>query len=100
MVVAADKGNASVLMDREEYITKALVIIEHKSFDAVKRCPKNTIEKKLNKFLLCLFQERPLPRFYGLGKIHKQDALLHPAISAILPYLPSCHPAISAVHLN
>ena len=75
-----------------------LAIIQRKPFEAVKRCPAKQVETKLNKFLWCLFQERriteplynqlhasecPLPRLYGLVKIHKQDAPLCPVISAI-----------------
>ena len=98
MIVLADKGNATVLMDRDEYVRKALTIIEHKPFEVVKRCPARQIETTLNKFLWRLFQERritkplynrlhasecPLPRFYGMAKIHKPEVPLRPVISAV-----------------
>ena len=51
VIVPADKGNATVLMDRDEYIAKALAIVEHKPFAAVKRCPAKQVETKLNSFL-------------------------------------------------
>ena len=82
-IVPADKGNATVLMDRDEYIKKVLAIIEHTPFEAVKMCPARQVERTSNTFLWCLFQDRllnkplynqlhasecPLPRFYGLAK--------------------------------
>ena len=97
VIVLADKGNATVLMDRDEYIKKVLAIIEHKPFEAVK-CPARQVERTLNTFLWRLFQNRrlnkplynhlhasecPLPRFYGLAKVHKQDVPLRPVISAV-----------------
>ena len=98
VIVPADKGNATVLMDRDEYVRKALTIIEHKPFEVVRRCPARQIETTLNKFLWRLFQERritkplydrlhasecPLPRFYGMAKIHKPEVPLRPVISAV-----------------
>lgn len=62
------------------------------------KCPAKKVEETLNKFLWRLCQERritkplynqlhasdcPLPRFYGLAKIHKPEIPLRPVISAV-----------------
>ena len=44
VIVPADKGNATVIMDRDAYVQKALALIECKPFEAVKKCPARQIE--------------------------------------------------------
>ena len=98
IVVPADKGNATVVMNAKDYKTKALDLIGKRPFEEVSRCPKQKVEDRINGFLWDLFQQKvikktlynqlhasacPLPRFYGLAKIHKDGVPLRPVISAV-----------------
>ena len=98
VVLPADKGNATVVMNREDYVRKVMDVVQHPPFERVDRCPKRRVEDRLNKFLWSLFQRGsitkpfynslhasacPLPRFYGLAKIHKKDVPVRPVISAV-----------------
>ena len=98
VILPADKGNATVVMDKADYTAKALTLLEDQPFQSVKRDPKKKIEDRLNKYLWKLFQQGrmlkplynqlhasacPLPRFYGLAKTHKPDVPLRPVISAV-----------------
>ena len=94
--MCADKGNATVIMDREDYTKKARDIIEYHPFERVKRDPTRKLEREVNKCLWDLHQKghilRPLynklhasccslPRFYGRVKVHKPGMPLRPVIS-------------------
>jgi hypothetical protein len=85
MVLPADKGNVTVVLDTADYNQKIPALLEDKAY------------KKLKKTILLLntssiseevYQQlrpqgsRP-PRLYGLPKIHKQGAPLRPMVSTI-----------------
>ena len=98
VIMPADKGNAAVVMSKVDYTNKALAILERSPFERVKKCPSRKVESATNTYLWSLFQQRritkllynqlhasksPLPRFYGLAKIHKPEIPLRPVISAV-----------------
>ena len=98
VVLPADKGNVTVVMNKVDYTTKALTSLSSQPFEKVERCPKKRVEDKINKYLWRLFQQgritKPLynqlhastcslPRFYGLAKIQKPGVPLKPVISAV-----------------
>ena len=98
VILPADKGNATVVMDKADYTAKALTLLENQPFQSVNRDPKKKIEDRLNKYLWKLFQQGrmlkplynqlhasacPLPRFYSLAKTHKPGVPLRPVISAV-----------------
>ena len=98
VVLPADKGNATVVMDKADYNEKALSLLENHPFEVMKSCPKRKVEERINRFLWGLYQRRrmtkplydrlhasscSLPRFYGLAKIHKAGVPLRPVISAV-----------------
>jgi dTDP-4-amino-4,6-dideoxygalactose transaminase len=96
-ILQADKGNATVVMDRVEYNTKMSVILNDKSnYKKVLQDPTKGIERKLNKKLKWL--ERKMgrqqylklhsvdgtsPRLYGKAKIHKEGVPLRPIVSYV-----------------
>ena len=45
VIAPADKGNAAVIMDREDYTKKARDIIEYHPFERVKRDPTRKLER-------------------------------------------------------
>ena len=57
VIIPADKGNATVVMDSTDYTSKALAIVQNHPFERVKRCPARKIEDTVNKFLWNLFQQ-------------------------------------------
>ena len=98
VIAPADKGNATVVLNKSDYEAKARSVIEKKPFEKVKRNPKRKVEEGINKIAWNLFQNRrikrpfydflrssasPLPRFYGRVKLHKVDHPVRPVISAV-----------------
>ncbi|CAH8600980.1 unnamed protein product [Schistosoma rodhaini] len=103
VIVPADKGRTTVIMDKEEYIKKAEEILEDKStykpmdINPVKKLD-NRISKTLNKLVKAgeitkqdqwrmKSNEPVLPRFYGRPKIHKPNIPLRPIVA--LPGTPT-----------
>ncbi|CAH8591236.1 unnamed protein product [Schistosoma mattheei] len=103
VIVPADKGRTTVIMDKEEYVEKAEELIEYKSayklmdINPVKRLD-NRISKTLNKLIKAgeitkqdqwrMKSNGPvLPRFYSRPKIHKPNIPLHPIVA--LPGTPT-----------
>ena len=98
VIVPADKGNAVVLLDLDDYVQKAKDLIDQPPFQRVKKDPTKCVEDKINRHLWQLHQQGaidrclynrlhasscPLPRFYGRLKIHKPSKPLRPVISAV-----------------
>ena len=98
MVLPADKGRASVVMDTDTYRTKMSTLIENGPYQLLNKDPTDRLTRKLSEKLLTLKRSgylteavynkiRPRhkqpPRIYGLPKIHKADVLLRPIVSCV-----------------
>ncbi|KAK3735298.1 hypothetical protein QZH41_000232 [Actinostola sp. cb2023] len=97
IILKADKGNATVVMDRTEYDNKIEnMLSDTKTYKILPRDPAKSCETKLKAMLSKMkdkFQDstyRSLcttdaitPRLYGVPKIHKVDTPLRPIISYI-----------------
>ena len=62
VVVPADKGNATVVLDAEDYQSKALEVIGQPPFEEVLRCPRQKVEDQINEFLWSLFQQKVIKK--------------------------------------
>ena len=93
IILPADKGNATVVMDREEYSNKLADLIGYGGYCKVKKDPTLKTENKLsqilgkNKDLIPQTKYRQLiqhysklPHIYGLPKIHKNGIPLRPIV--------------------
>ena len=98
VILPADKGNATVVMDRTEYVSKMNLMLEDKAYTRLKKDPTSKIERKITKSIRALEDEGYIgdkerkhlspqcstpPRIYGLPKIHKDGTPLRPIVSAI-----------------
>ncbi|KAL9965907.1 hypothetical protein ACROYT_G029766 [Oculina patagonica] len=98
MVLPADKGRASVVMDADTYRTKMSTLIENGPYQLLNKDPTDRLTRKLSKELLTLKRNGDLseavynkirprhkqpPRIYGLPKIHKADIPLRPIVSCV-----------------
>jgi len=93
VVLPADKGNATVVMDRKEYETKLESILADSSkFEKVRKSsPVSRIEKEIKALIKNVGIEKDVsipegckvPHIYGLPKIHKPDVPLRPVVSCI-----------------
>ena len=89
MILPADKGRATVIMDRDKYNEKILAMLSDEDvYRQLKSDPTAGLERKMNSTLLNLNKCSRLrssggltPRFYGLPKIHKQNVPLRPIVS-------------------
>ena len=99
MIMPADKGRITVVLDKSEYIGKCHVLLKDgKTYRKLKSDPTNKYRKELveklkelkdkNKISLDLYRklyptmDQP-PRFYGLPKVHKAGYPLRPIVSSI-----------------
>nr|VZI45382.1 unnamed protein product [Spirometra erinaceieuropaei] len=89
VIVPADKGRSTVVLDRTDYLQKAKNLLEDRQFFVpCETNPVKTLTPKINATLLELensraitvtdrriarAQETALTRFYGLPKVHKED---------------------------
>ena len=88
IILAANKGVAMVVMDKQDYINKFINLLTH---------PTNKIKAKLITILRTIKKETGLnnntykymypmecsaPKFYGHPKIYKSDTLLRPIVSS------------------
>ena len=102
MILPADKGNATVVMDRLEYSNKLADLIGNGGYCKVKKDPTLKTKRKLsqilgkNKDLILQTKYRELiqhfsklPHMYGLPKIHKDGIPLRPIVSN---RVSACHP--------
>ncbi|XP_039189356.1 uncharacterized protein LOC120303718 [Crotalus tigris] len=99
VILPADKGRMTVVMDKTLYTTKALKLLNDRTaYRIVEKDPSVTLRNKINKLLNNLKRSkkirddtlkkiRPrdtaLARFYGLPKIHKEGTPLRPIVSFI-----------------
>ena len=99
MVLPADKGKATVVIDREDYDKKIKSLLEDTSvYEVLKKDPTQTYKNRMLKFLRKWRREETIsqrlydkiyptseevPKFYGLPKIHKKGAPLRPIVSGI-----------------
>ena len=94
IILPADKGNATMVMDRVEYSNKLADLIGSGGYCKVKKDPTPKTERKLsqiigkNKDLIPQTKYRrliqhysKLPHIYGLPKIHKDSIPLRPIVS-------------------
>ncbi|KAI8507908.1 hypothetical protein Bbelb_141480 [Branchiostoma belcheri] len=99
LILPADKGRCTVVLDREQYDRKVQDLLGDKdTYTPLKKDPTNKFKGKISSALKKLQTEgvldRPTylklnptteqpPAFYGLPKIHKQSVPLRPIVSSI-----------------
>ena len=99
VIMDADKGNCTVVLNKEEYNRKIMELLkDEKTYNIVDKCPTKSIERRLNAFVWKLFKadkityssykflhstDAIVPRFYGLPKTHKINIPLRPIVSFI-----------------
>ncbi len=96
-ILKADKGNATVIMNRTDYDGKVKEILSTSTYRKLKNDPTASTERKVTKHLLGLRKSESLsanlyrrlhpsastcPKFYGLPKIHKPDVPLRPIVAS------------------
>nr|VZI28672.1 unnamed protein product [Spirometra erinaceieuropaei] len=97
VIVPANKGRSTVVLDRTDYLQKAKNLLEDRQFYVpCETNPIKTLTREINATLLALensgaitptdrrmarAQETALARFYGLPKVHKEGAPLRPIVS-------------------
>ncbi|BHF66637.1 hypothetical protein SprV_0200965900 [Sparganum proliferum] len=97
VIVPADKGRSTVVLDRTDYNQKAKSLLEDRqSYVPCESNPMKTLTREINATLLAMensgaispidrrmtrAQETALARFYGLPKVHKEGAPLRPIVS-------------------
>ena len=97
VVLTADKGVAMVIIDREDYNSKAQELLNSPAYRSLPRDPTNKIKTQLITKLRKIKKDRNLdegtyramyptgcvpPKFYGLPKIHKTGNPLRPIVSS------------------
>lgn len=95
IILPADKGNTTVVMDKTDYTEKMKILIDDTStYNKIKRDPTSGLERKTTELLKKSKLEPELikylspkeslpPRLYGLPKIHKTNIPLRPIVSNI-----------------
>ncbi|XP_072401571.1 uncharacterized protein [Diabrotica undecimpunctata] len=99
MVLTSDKGNATVLMMREQYINLSQQLLDDsKYYQPLLRNPTSTYTNKINRYITELKNKKIIdeklakslhnyngyaPRFYCLPKIHKPQLSMRPILSSI-----------------
>ena len=98
MVLTADKGVASVIIDTEEYKKKAQELLQQPTNQLIPTDPTSKYKNKLINMLMSIKAEGGIteavyknlyptgagsPKFYGLPKIHKEGVPLRPIVSSI-----------------
>nr|VZI37250.1 unnamed protein product [Spirometra erinaceieuropaei] len=97
VIVPADKGRATVVLGRTDYLQKAKGLLEDRQFYVpCATNPLKALTREINATLLALEnsgattptdrrmarpQDTALARFYGLPKVHKDGAPLRPIVS-------------------
>ena len=97
LILPADKGRATVIMDREKYEDKLLTMLaDTATYEKLKRDPAPALERRMNSILLALNRKGALhkklyeklrssvgrnPLLYGLPKVHKPQIPLLPIVS-------------------
>ena len=98
MILPADKGRASVVLDTDTYHAKMSALIDSRPYLLLNKDPTDRLTRKLSKKLLTLKRNghiseavynkiRPRhkqpPRVCGLPKIHKANTPLRPIVSCV-----------------
>nr|VZI36621.1 unnamed protein product [Spirometra erinaceieuropaei] len=97
VIVPADKGRSTVVLERTDYNQKAKSLLEDRqSYVPCESNPMKTLTREIKATLLAIensgaispidrrmarAQETALARFYGLPKVHKEGAPLRPIVS-------------------
>ncbi|BHF78746.1 hypothetical protein SprV_0602186100 [Sparganum proliferum] len=97
VIVPADKGRSTVVLDRKDYLQKAKRLLEDRQlYVPCATNPLKSLTREINATLLALEnsgaitptdrrmarpQDTALARFYGLPKVHKDGAPLRPIVS-------------------
>ena len=97
IILTADKGMAMVIMDRQDYISKANNLLSQNTYRSIQWDPTNTLKNKLINIFKRVKGQTGLsnqtykamyptgcvpPKFYGLPKRHKLDTPLMPIVSS------------------
>nr|XP_054924765.1 uncharacterized protein LOC129383853 [Dermacentor andersoni] len=97
VILAADKGNATVVLDRVDYINKINgLLMDTSTYAKLAKDPTKKVESELQKLLTEVFKFVPperknlyyrllchngsAPALYGLPKIHKPDVPVRPIV--------------------
>ena len=98
VILPADKGNATVILDQVDYAAKMELLLEDKAYRKVQRNPTSRVEAMVStalkececkghitskKRLTLAHQFSSPPQIYGLPKIHKEGIPLRPIVAAI-----------------
>ncbi|KAL9964392.1 hypothetical protein ACROYT_G028027 [Oculina patagonica] len=98
MILPADKGRASVVLDTDNFRSKMSILIGNGPYQLLNKDPTDRLTRKLTEKLLTLKRSgdlseavynkirprhKPPPRIYGLPKIHKTDIPLRPIVSCV-----------------
>ena len=96
VILPADKGRATVILDKTDYIEKCNDHIDNGPYQCLNKDPTKSIKKKCLDKLQSLKKnnhldqtlynrlkptDSPAPQFYGLPKIHKPDVPIRPIVS-------------------
>ena len=97
VVLPADKGNCTVIMDLIDYDGKAMTLLNTEAYVIVPEDPTESIEGKVQRAWRALKDKYKIPynlymkiypsgcnisRFYGMPKIHKENSPLRPIVSS------------------
>ena len=96
VILPADKGRSTVILNREDYLEKCMDHINNGPYQLLKKDPTTKIKAKTLKQLKVLKDnefidnklyyylkptDSPAPRFYGQPKIHKPGVPIRPIVS-------------------
>ena len=96
IILPADKGRATVVLDKEDYIKKCNEHLTSGPYTKLKKDPTSSVVSKVTKKLIELRDNNLIkrqeyiklkptgtqpPRFYGLPKIHKDGIPMRPIVS-------------------
>ena len=103
IILPADKGRTTVVLNRKDYITKAKELLnDSTTYQKLQEDPTAILTKRINTMLNKLYKSKQLTKlevwrmkareggiakFYGLPKIHKDNIPLRPIVS--LPGAPT-----------
>ena len=98
MILRADKGKATVVLDKAEYTRKIQEMLDDPTYKAVRKDPTIKVEKRIADTLTRLERDGSImkelrrrltpqfsssPQLYGLPKVHKENIPLRPIVSTI-----------------
>ena len=96
IILPADKGRATVILNKEDYIRKCNEHLENRPYIKIKKDPTNSVVSQITKKLSVLRDNKLIdqqqylklkptgsqpPRFHGLPKIHKDGIPVRPKVS-------------------